>query len=170
MTALHAPAASVAPAHMQIKLADDDARDWELFLILRRDRRFHDRSCARRTLRGERHVVPFIDPRRHPPMAFPAVRAPGLPARLFGMLLQRFGEGRRLSEPGASCVVQLAFEMLDLLSETLVFSAQSLAITLRFLGALAPIGVIRSTIRVVRLGRFRHAAVMPEFIAPYKTR
>jgi hypothetical protein len=151
-------------------LADDDARDWELFLILRRDRRFHDRSRARRTLRGERHVVPFIDARRHPPMAFPAVRAPGLPARPFGLLLQRFGEGRRLAESGAPRVVQLSLEMLDLLSKTLVFAAQSLAVALRVLGPLTPVGVIRSTICVVRLGRFRHAAVMPEFIAPYKTR
>jgi len=86
------------------------------------------------------------------------------------MLLQRFREGRRLSESGASRVVQLAFEMLDLLAETLVFATQSLAIALRVLGALPPVGVIRSTIRVVRLGRFRHAAVMPESIAQYKTR
>jgi len=86
------------------------------------------------------------------------------------MLLQRFGEGRRLSETVASRVVQLAFEMLDLLSETLVLAAQSLAIALRLLGALPPVGVIRSTIRVVRLRRIRHAAVMPEFVAPYKAR
>jgi hypothetical protein len=142
----------MAPADVRINLPDDDARDRELLLILRRDRRFHDRTRARRTLRGERHVVPFIDVRRHPPMAFPAVRASGLPARLFRMLLQRFGEGCRLSESGASRVVQLAFEMLDLLSKPLVFAAQSLALALRVLGALLPVGVIRSTIRVVRLG------------------
>jgi hypothetical protein len=170
MTALHPPTASVAPADMQIKLADDDARDRELLLVLRRDGRFHDWTQARRTLRGERHVVPFIDPWRHPPMAFPAVRTPSLPAWTFGILLQRFRKRRRLSESGAPRVVQLSLEMLDLLPETLVFAAQSLAVALRFLGALAPVGVIRSTIRVVRCGRIRHAEVMPEFLAPYKTR
>jgi hypothetical protein len=170
MTSLHASAASGTPADVQIKLADDDARDRELFLVLRRDGHFHDRTRARRTLRRERHVVPFIDPRRHPPMAFPAIGAARLPARTFGILLQRFGEGRRLSETGAPRVVQLSLEMLDLLAETLIFAAQSLAIALGILSPFAPIGVIRSTIRVVRLGRLRHAAVMPEFTAQYKTR
>lgn len=103
-------------------------------------------------------------------MAFPTVRSPRFPPRTFGMLLQRFGERRRLSEAGAPRVIQLAFEMLDLLSETLVFAAQSLTIALGLLGALAPVGVIRSMIRLVWFGRFRHAAVMPEFIAEYKTR
>lgn len=103
-------------------------------------------------------------------MTFPAVRSPSLPARTLGIFLQRLCEGRRLSEAGAPRVVELSFEMLDLLSETLVFAAQSLAITLGILSALAPVGIIRSAIRVVRLGRFRHAAVMPEFIARYKTR
>jgi hypothetical protein len=51
-------------------------------------------------------------------MAFPTVRAPHLSSRTFGMLLQRLGEGRRLADAGAPCVAQLAFEMLDLLSET----------------------------------------------------
>ena len=102
-------------------------------------------------------------------MGFPAVPPPGLPARAFGIVLQRFGKRRRLSESGAPRVVQLAFEVLDLLSETLVFAAQSLALALRVLSALPPVGVLRSTIRVV-LRRFRHAAVMPEFIAKYKTR
>jgi hypothetical protein len=167
---LHASAAAGASAHVQIKLANDDARDGELFLVLRRDGRCHHRPRAGRALCGERHVVPFIDPRRNRPMAFPAVPPPGLPARALGIFLQRFGEGRRLSESGSPRGSQLAFEMLDLLSETLVFAAQSLPLALRLLGALAPVGVIRSMRGVVRLGRFRHAAVMPDFIAKYKTR
>jgi hypothetical protein len=89
---------------------------------------------------------------------------------MFGIFLQRFGEGRRLSESGAPRVVQLSFEILDLLPEALVFAPQSLAIALCLFHALAPIGVLRSRIRVVRLGRFGHAAVMPELTAEYKTR
>jgi len=123
MTPLHASAASGAPAHVQIKLADDDARNRELFLVLRRDARFNDRTRTRRTLRRERHIVPLIDPRRNQPVPFPAVRPPRLPTRTFRIFLQRFGEGRRLSESGAPGVVQLSFEMLDLLSEALVFTA-----------------------------------------------
>jgi hypothetical protein len=170
MTTLHASAASGAPAHVQIKLTDDDARDGELFLILRRDGRFHDRLRAGRTLRRPRHVVSLIDPRRHAPMAFPTVRAAGLPARTCGLLFQRFCKRRRLSEAGAPGVVQLSFEMLNLLAETLILAAQSLTLPLRILSPLAPVGVIRSPLRIVRLRRFRHAAVMPEFTAKYKTR
>jgi hypothetical protein len=103
-------------------------------------------------------------------MAFSAIRAAGLPAWTFWLLLQRLGAGRRLSETGAPRVVELSFKMFDLLAETLIFTAQSLAIALGLLSPFAPLGVIRPTTRVVRLGRLRHAAVMPEFIAQYKTR
>ena len=44
------------------------------------------------------------------------------------------------------------------------------ALAFSVLGTLAPIGVVRSAIRVVRVRRFQHAPVMPEFIAEYKTR
>jgi hypothetical protein len=59
--------------------------------------------------------------------------------------------------------------MLDLLAETLILAAQSLTLLLRILSSLAPVGVVRSPFRIVRLRRFRHAAVMPEFIPKYKT-
>ena len=60
--------------------------------------------------------------------------------------------------------------MLDLLAETLILTAQSLPLPLRILSPLAPVGLSRSPLRIVCLRRFRHAAVMPEFIAKYKTR
>ena len=53
--------------------------------------------------------------------------------------------------------------------QLVTLTSQRVALAFRFLGTLAPIGVIRSAIRVVRLRRFRHAPVMPEFIAEYKT-
>jgi hypothetical protein len=170
MPTLDPATAPGTPADMQIELTHDDPGHRQLFLILHGNTGFDDATRARRTLRRERDVVPFIDARRHSPMAFPAIRAAGLPTWTFRMLLQRLGEGRRLSETGAPRVVQLSFEMLDLLAETLIFAAQSLAIALGILSPFAPLGVIRSTIRVVRLGRLRHAAVMPEFIEQYKTR
>jgi hypothetical protein len=49
MTTLHASAAPRAPAHVQIKLTDDQACDRELFLILRRDGRFQNRIRSDRT-------------------------------------------------------------------------------------------------------------------------
>ena len=75
-----------------------------------------------------------------------------------------------MPERGPPRVVKLSLEMIDLLTEALILSAQSLTVALGLLGTLAPVGMVRSAICVVRLRRFRHAAVMPEFIARYKTR
>jgi hypothetical protein len=86
------------------------------------------------------------------------------------MRFQRLRKGRRLPEPGPPHVIKLSFEMIDLLTEALILSAQSLAVALGLLSTLAPIGIVRLAIRVVHIRRFRHPAVMPEFIARYKTR
>jgi len=64
----------------------------------------------------------------------------------------------------------LPFETINLLTEALIFSAQSIALALSLLRTFAPVSVVRSAIRVVGLRRLRHAAVMPEFTARYKTR
>jgi hypothetical protein len=82
-----------------------------------------------------------------------------------------------LPEARSPRVVQLSFEVIDPMTEPFGFplqlvtlTSQRVAFPFRVLGALAPIGVVRSAIRVVRLRRFRHAPVMPEFSAGYKTR
>jgi hypothetical protein len=84
--------------------------------------------------------------------------------------LQKFGEGCRLPESGATRVVELPFEMIDLLTQALIFTPQSIALALSLFCTLAPVSVVRSPIRVVCLRRLRHAAVMPEFAVRYKTR
>jgi hypothetical protein len=170
MATLDTPTASVAPADVQIKLPDDDARDGQLFLVLRGDGRFDDRTGAGRTLRRERHVVALVDLGRHPSTGFGTVRATRLPSRTFRLRFQRFGEGGGLPESRPARVIELPFEMINLLTEALIFSAQSIALALRLLRSPAPVGIIRSIVRVVGLRPLRHAAVMPEFTAEYKTR
>jgi hypothetical protein len=170
MSALHAAATSVTAAHMNVELADHDARDWQFFLILGGDARANHRAGTRRTACRERDIVLLVNAHGTPPARLRSIRAAGFPPWSLGILFQGFGEGRRLPEPRPPRVVELSFEMIDLLAEALVLSAQSIALALGLLGTLAPIGIIRSAIRIVRLRRLRHAAVMPEFIAEYKTR
>jgi hypothetical protein len=169
MATLHTPTASLAPTDMQIKLPNDDARDWQFFLVLRRDVRFDDRTGARGTLQRQRHVVLLVDLSGDPPMGFRPVRATSLPTRTLRLSLQRFGEGRRLPESRPARVIELSFEVIDLLTEALIFSAQSIALALSLFRTLAPVSVVRSMIRVC-LRRLRHAAVMPQSTARYKTR
>ena len=169
MATLDAPTASVAPADVQIKLPDDEACDGQLFLVLRGDGRFDDRTGAGRTLGRKRHVVSLIDLGRNPPTGLRAVRAPRLPSRPFWMRLQRFGEGGGLPESRPARLLELPFQMINLLTEALIFSAQSIALALRLLRSLAPVAGVRSVVCVVGLRPLRHAAVMPEFTAEYKT-
>jgi hypothetical protein len=177
MAPLHTPAASLAPADVQIKLPDDDARDGQLFLVLRGDGRFDDRTGARRTLRRERHVVSLVDLRRNPPTGFRAVGAPRLPPWTFRIRLQRFGERGGLPEPGAPRLFQLSFQVIDLVAESFLLApklvtlpSQRLALAFRVFGTLTPVDLCRSAIRIAWLRRLRHAAVMPEFAEQYKTR
>jgi hypothetical protein len=81
-----------------------------------------------------------------------------------------------LAEPRPPCLIQLLFEVIDPMAELFGFplqlvtlTSQRIAFAFSFLGTLAPIGDIRSAIPVVRLRRLRHAPVMPEFVAEYKT-
>jgi hypothetical protein len=48
-------------------------------------------------------------------------------------------------------------------------TSQRVALAFGLFGPLAPLRVGRSAVRVVWRSRFRHAAVMPEFTAWYKT-
>jgi hypothetical protein len=170
MATLHTSTASIASADVQIKLPDDDARDGQLFLVLRGDACFDDRTGTGRTLHREWHVVALVDLRGNPPTGFRAVRTTRLPSRTFRMGLQRLGEGGGLSAPRPARVIELPFEMINLLTEPLIFSPQSIALALRHLRTLAPFTVVRSALRVVGPRAFWHTAVMPEFTAEYKTR
>ena len=67
-------------------------------------------------------------------------------------------------------VIELPFEMINLLTEALIFSAQSIVLALSLIRTLVPINVVRPVMRVVGLRPLWHAGVMPEFTAQYKTR
>lgn len=93
------------------------------------------------------------------------------------MFLQRFRKGRRLPEPRPSRGGQLSFQVVDLMSKLFCFAlklvtltSERIALALGLLGPLAPVGVVRSAVRLTPFRRFRHDAVMPEFISRYKTR
>ena len=75
-----------------------------------------------------------------------------------------------MPESGSTRVIELPFEMIHLLTEPLILSAQPIALALRLFRSLAPVSVVRLAIRVVGLRPLRHAAVMPEFTVEYKTR
>ena len=176
MSALDASAAAIAPAYLNVKLPDDDLRDRQLFLILGGDPRGRHRAGAPRTLRREWDDVPFVHTRRRSAVGLRSIGAARFSAGSLRVLLQRLREGRGLSKARAPRVVQLAFEVIDPMAQSFGFPLQLIALTsqcvaLAFsvLGAFAPIGVIRVAIPVARLRRFRHAPVMPEFVAEYKT-
>ena len=61
-----------------------------------------------------------------------------------------------------------ALELVTLPSQRLALSTQRLALAFRVFGTLAPVELCRSAIRLARLRRLRHAAVMPEFADRYK--
>jgi hypothetical protein len=67
-------------------------------------------------------------------------------------------------------VIELPFEMINLLTEALIFSAQSIALALSLIRTLVPINVVRPVMRVVGLRPLWYAGVMSEFTAKYKTR
>lgn len=177
MSTLHTPTTAVASAHMNVKPPDDHPRDRQFFLIWCRDARRRDRAGTAGTVRRARDVVPFVHARRTPATCLRSIRAARLSARTLRILLQRLRKRRRLAEPRPPRIVQLSFEVIDLMAEPFGFplqlvplTSQRIALAFSVLGTLAPIGVVRSAIRVVRLRRFRHAPVMPEFVAEYKTR
>ena len=83
-------------------------------------------------------------------------------------------ERGRLPESGASSIVELSYEMVDLMAkpfplalQLVTLTPQRVALALRFLRTLAPVDQV--TIVVVGGRRLRHAAVMPEFSVRYKT-
>ena len=54
--------------------------------------------------------------------------------------------------------------------QLVTLTSQPVALAFSLLGPPAPVGVVRSLIRLVSLRRFRHAPVMPDFTPEYKTR
>ena len=87
------------------------------------------------------------------------------------MLLQWFRKGRRLAIARPAGRIELSLQMVDLLTQALVLSAQDCSLALRTLRAVAEHGRVRRWAVVgSRDSRLRHALVMPESRLPYKRR
>lgn len=175
MPALDAPAAARTATDVHVKLADHDTRHGELFLILVDDASRHHRTGAVRTVRGQRRRVAFIDVSGTSPPCLRPIPTAGFPAWSLRMRLHRLRKRRRLPASGPPCVIELSFELVDLLTKpfsvalpVLLLTSQRIALALGLLGALTPIDV--AAIRLAWLRRFWHAAVMPEISVEYKPR
>jgi hypothetical protein len=177
MPTLNATPAPATPSDVDLKGTDHDPWDRQLFLVLRRHTGLHDVIAAAGTARRQRRVMRFIDARWHAPTGLGPIAVARLAPRALRMLLQRFRERRRLSEPRSPRVVQLTFQVIDMVPEPFAFAlklvtlaSQRIALAFRVLGTLAPVDLCGAAIRIGWLRRSRHAAVMPEFVAQYKTR
>ncbi len=87
------------------------------------------------------------------------------------MGVQRLRKGRRLSIARPPGRIQLSFQMVDLLTQSLVLSTQAFSLAFRTLRALAErVRVRRSAVVVSWDSRLRHTPVMSESPPPYKGR
>ncbi len=182
--ALHSPPARGTPPDVHVELTDDHPGDRQLLLILVRDAGLHDRARTRRALRRQRGLMRLIDRAGDPPTGLGAIPRAGLPPGTFRMLLEGLRKGRGLSKSCASRLVELPFQMVDLLLQALAlplqagpvllpllsFSPQGVALALGAFGPFLPSPFARRVRTLGRLRRFRHAPVMPESPRRYKTR
>ena len=171
MAALHASAATSAPADVYIELPHKRPDRRQVFLILSRDPRVLDDAATVRTGQWQRHVANLIDRRRHRPVALPSIAGARLAARSTRMHLRgALREGRGLAESGAPRRIQL-------LPEALVFAAQSLPLPLAPLQIALQAGHVFPQLLDTRLARairrpidaLTHALVMPESARSYKS-
>src|SRR5882672_7787815 len=177
MAALHAASTRLASAHVDVKPPDDRAHHRQLFLVLRGDGCLLHHASTVWALPRYWRVVGFIDLRRHRAMRFPPIRPTGFTAGALGIGRQRLREGRGLSEPRAARVVQLPFQMIDLLAQPIIFPLHAIVLALRViafaLGALCTLPPALNLRRRPSVGRripgIRHALVMPESPPKYKS-
>jgi len=177
MAALHAASTRLASAHVDVKPPDDRAHHRQLFLVLRGDGCLLHHASTVWALPRYWRVVGFIDLRRHRAMRFPPIRPTGFTAGALGIGRQRLREGRGLSEPRAARVVQLPFQMIDLLAQPIIFPLHAIVLALRViafaLGALCTLPPALNLRCRPSVGRripgIRHALVMPESPPKYKS-
>jgi hypothetical protein len=177
MPALDATPAPATPSNVDPNGTDHDTRHRQLFLVLRGDTSLDEVIATAGTPRRQPRVMRLVDARRHAATRLRSIAAAGFASRTFRLRLQRFRKRRRVPEPGAPRVVQLAFQVIDVVAESFAFAlqlipllAQDIALPFRVLGTFAPVDLSGLAIRIAGLWRSRHAAVMPEFVARYKTR
>ena len=169
MAPLYASAASTAAANMHVEAAHHRLNWRKIFLILRDHVGVLDARAAVRTTGRHRHVLHVIDDGRRGAPALSTIRRPRLsagPARrpMTGALR----EWRRLS-------IARPARRLQLPAQPLVFSAQSLALSLGAFEIASQSRVLvqhllkRRPVTTRRsVGEIAHAPVMPESARPYK--
>ena len=170
MPPLHAPATPTTASHVDVEPAHDRPDGREIFLILRDHVRVVDARAAVRTGRGHRHILHGIDDGGRQALALTTIRRTGLsagPARrsMRGALRER--RGLPIAGPPSG---------LQLIAQPLVFSAESIALSLSaFEIAPQPLVVVQHLLecRPVTprrsLSVIAHAPVMPESARQYKS-
>ena len=181
VVALHPPLTLRAVADLDVEAPHDRAHHGQFFLILRRHAGHFDRAAAVRTRRRDRRRVGLVNPRRARAAAVAAILRTGPPAGTPPATLRpALGKRRGLPATRPACLVQLPFQVLDLLLQAVILPLQAVVLALQPLCvALAPrqlllepfeVGVpFRNPLR----GRFpvggRHAPVMPQSPKLYKS-
>ena len=171
MPALDATPAPATPSDANPKRTDHDPWDRQRFLVLHRHTGLDDAIAAAGTARREPRVMGLLDVRGYASARRPTIRVSGLPPRALRMPVQRLGKGRRLSIARPAGRIELSLQMVDLLTQALVLSAQDFSLALRTLRAFAEhLRVLRWAVLVSRNSRLRHASLMPESPLQYKRR
>jgi hypothetical protein len=168
MPALDATPAPATPSDADLKGTDHDPWDRQLFLVLRRYTGLDDAIAATGTARRQRRLMRFIDARWHAPTGLGTIGVARLAPRAFRIFLQRFRKWRCLSIARPAGLIELSLQMVDLLTQALVLSAQYFSLALRAFCALA--NRVDLFARWYRIGRplIRHVDVMPDPRKKYK--
>lgn len=133
MAPLHPASAHPAPANVNAKRPDDDARHREFFLILHRHSGRIDRSATVRAIVGQRRVVSLIDPAWSATTTLTAVSSAGFAPRPARMRCKSFCEGRGLPTRRAAGFIELPLQSLVITPQAVVLALQPLMLTLKAL-------------------------------------
>ena len=176
-------------ADLDVEAPHDRAHHGQFFLILRRHAGHFDRAAAVRTFPRNRRRVGFVDPRRARAAAVAAVLRTGPPSGTPAATLRPvLGERRGLAATRPARLVQLPFQVLDLLLQAVILPLQAAVLALQpDLLALQALGValpprqlsakpfeVGGQFRNPMRGRFpvggRHTTVMPQLEKLYKSK
>ena len=126
MVALHPPLTLRAVADLDVEAPHDRAHHGQFFLILRRHAGHFDRAAAVRTRHRNRRRVGLVDPRRARAAAVAAILRAGPPSGTPPASLRPvLGKRRGLPATRPACLVQLPFQVLDLLLQALILPLQA---------------------------------------------
>ena len=177
MSALHATPARAATANLDGERAHDRTHDGKIFLILLGDAEAAQRSLTLRAGRRQVGVIAFVNMRGDGAMGFAPIRSARPPAGTSWR--SRRGAARergRLAIHLAPRVIELIFEVLDLLAQRVAFVAVAIPVSVRSLVlasqtldfALLPLELGDQLFTRRRPPLRLHASVMPRLSTKYK--